>query len=120
VQPFIDMHHVGDALLQQGFLDPVMTMEQLTVSYTDIITLLHDLRLMRREYQFNGQQGLLGKKCWRRFLKMYEQFRDEAKQIPATFEVIYGHAWNTDMKTVKANQSGEAVIPISHLKKREV
>lgn len=117
VQPFIDMHHVGDALLQQGFLDPVMTMEQLTITYADVITLLHDLRLARREYQFNGGQGLLGKECWRKFLKVYEQYRDEENLIPATFEIVYGHAWNTVMQTEKVNAQNEVLIPISRIQK---
>jgi malonyl-CoA O-methyltransferase len=117
VQPFVDMHNVGDALLQQGFLDPVMTMEQLTVAYTDVVTLFHDLRFMRREYQFNGEQGLLGKTCWQRFLHMYEQYRNEDNLIPATFEVVYGHAWNTIMQTEKVNAQNEVLIPVSKIQK---
>jgi malonyl-CoA O-methyltransferase len=30
-------------------------------------------------------------------LEMYESYRDNGK-IPATYEVIYGHAWKNEMK----------------------
>ena len=39
-----DMHDVGDALVRQGFADPVMDMEHLTLTYPDVGALLQELR----------------------------------------------------------------------------
>ena len=38
------------------------------------------------------RRGLTGKAEWRRLEQAYERFRKEGK-LPATYEVIYGHAW---------------------------
>ena len=36
VNRFIDLHDLGDMLVQSGFADPVMDMEHLTLTYTDV------------------------------------------------------------------------------------
>ena len=39
----MDMHDLGDALVGSGFADPVMEMEQLTLTYERFDDLLRDL-----------------------------------------------------------------------------
>ena len=48
-------------------------------------------------------------------IKAYDAFRCDSK-IPATYEVIIGHAWALD----RAQQNGNAehTFPLSRLKKR--
>jgi malonyl-CoA O-methyltransferase len=41
------------------------------------------------------KRGLLGKSAWARLEHAYETHRLEGR-LPATFEVIYGHAWAGD------------------------
>ncbi|KPJ91435.1 MAG: malonyl-[acyl-carrier protein] O-methyltransferase BioC, partial [Gammaproteobacteria bacterium SG8_15] len=43
VHPFIDMHHVGDALLRAQLADPVMDMEYFTLTFNDGFQLMREL-----------------------------------------------------------------------------
>ena len=65
VNRFIDMHDVGDALVHAGFSNPVMEMEQITLTYADLPALLRDLKaigahtvLEGRRAGLDGQIGL--------------------------------------------------------------
>ncbi len=44
VNRFLDMHDVGDMLVQAGFADPVMDMEMITMTYADAGALMRDLK----------------------------------------------------------------------------
>jgi malonyl-CoA O-methyltransferase len=43
------------------------------------------------------KRGLSGKKSWQAVLSHYEALRDGGK-LPATFEVVYGHAWKPESR----------------------
>ena len=44
VNQFVDMHDIGDALLQDGFAEPVMEAEMMTVTYNTVDAIMHDLK----------------------------------------------------------------------------
>lgn len=91
---FVDMHDVGDALLQAGFRDPVVDMEIITLTYADVRGLLRDLKGIGANNATQGRNhGLTGKTRMQAFLQAYEQFRQTDGKYPATYEVVYGHAW---------------------------
>ncbi|OYY93329.1 MAG: malonyl-[acyl-carrier protein] O-methyltransferase BioC [Hydrogenophilales bacterium 28-61-23] len=93
VNRFIDMHDVGDALVHAGFSNPVMEMEQITLTYADLAALLRDLKAIGAHTVLEGRrEGLMGKSAWRRLLLNYETFRQN-ERLPASYEVVYGHAW---------------------------
>jgi malonyl-CoA O-methyltransferase len=93
VNRFADMHDVGDMLVAAGFADPVMEMEQITLTYDDARAVMQDLRSIGAHNATAGRsQGLMGKGVWRQVQQNYEQLRRDGK-LPATFEVVYGHAW---------------------------
>ncbi len=93
VNRFADMHDVGDMLVAAGFADPVMEMEQITLTYDDVRAVMQDLRSIGAHNATAGRsQGLMGKGVWRQVQQNYEQLRRDGK-LPATFEVVYGHAW---------------------------
>jgi len=90
---FADMHDIGDMLLQAGFADPVMDMEYMTMTYEDVRGVLYDLKRVGAHNATAGRgRGLMGKNAWLRLVENYEQARCDGK-LPATYEVIYGHAW---------------------------
>jgi malonyl-CoA O-methyltransferase len=94
VNPFIDMHDVGDALLQAHWAEPVTDMERLTMTYRDLKTLMLDLKHIGAHNVTRGRaRGLTGKQRFQRFTAAYEAFRHEGV-LPSTYEVIYGHAWS--------------------------
>lgn len=93
VNRFIDMHDLGDALVAAGFTDPVMEMEMITVEYASVEALARDLKASGGQHVLESRAtGLAGRRRWRHMVERYEGHRRNGA-LPATFEVIYGHAW---------------------------
>jgi malonyl-CoA O-methyltransferase len=94
INEFIDMHDVGDAMQASGLDVPVLDMEHLTVPYRQSIELMRELKILgAHSIQQGRQQGLTSPSRLRQVNKAYEQFRGDDGLLPATYEVIYGHAW---------------------------
>jgi malonyl-CoA O-methyltransferase len=92
-QRFIDMHDLGDMLVGCGFADPVMDMEVITLTYDDLDSLFAELRAAGSSCAMKVRRhGLTGRQGWLAARAAYEAIRRDGK-LPATFEVIYGHAW---------------------------
>jgi malonyl-CoA O-methyltransferase len=104
---FIDMHDLGDALVASGFADPVMEMETLTLTYESLEGLWRDLK---------GAGALSGRTApglrtprWReRIAQRYELLRRDGR-LPASFELIYGHAWKAAPRQ-RASADGVSVV----------
>ena len=93
VNRFLDMHDIGDALVRAGFADPVLDVERVVLTYDDVISVMRDLKSIGAHNATDGRvRGLQGRKFLQNLTQQYEQFRKNGK-LPATFEVIYGHAW---------------------------
>lgn len=93
VNRFVDMHDIGDMLVHNGFATPVMDMEYITLTYDDVISVMRDLKAIGAHNVTQGRRhGLTGKTAWQQAINHYEMLRIEGK-LPATFEVVYGHAW---------------------------
>ena len=106
VNRFLDMHDIGDALVRAGFAAPVMDMETVTLTYDDLAGLMRDLKALGAHNANQGRgRGLLGKSAWQRLQQQYEALRRDGK-LPATYEVVYGHAW----KGEKRPMPGEAQV----------
>ncbi len=95
VNTFVDMHDIGDQMLQSGFNNPIMEMETLTLTYDKVIDLMRDLKGIGAQTVRNRSKSLTGKTKFKKMIDMYESYRSEGK-LPATYEVIYGHAWKGD------------------------
>lgn len=94
VNQFIDMHDLGDALMRTGFTTPVMDMEHIVLTYQDVLSIMRDLKAIGAHNVMSGRrQGLTGKGFIQTVAKNYEFFRTHENILPATYEVIYGHAW---------------------------
>lgn len=94
VHDFLDMHDVGDALVRTGFADPVMDVERLTLTYAEVTGLLRDLKAIgAHNAVLQRAAGLTGKARYARFSAAYESFRNAEGRLPASYEVVYGHAW---------------------------
>ncbi|MBL8446285.1 MAG: methyltransferase domain-containing protein [Zoogloeaceae bacterium] len=107
VHRFIDMHDLGDALVKAGFSDPVMDMEMITLTYGDLNGLLADLRgAGATNAATTRPRGLAGKTEWAKARADYPR-QPEDGRLPASFEVIQGHAWKM-APTVTAD--GRSVI----------
>lgn len=93
VSNFIDMHHVGDALLNAGLEGPVMDAENFTLTYLDAYKLMRDLKAVGARNAVVGRNhSLTGKQHLKAMIEEYEKYRCDGV-LPATYEVVYGHAW---------------------------
>ena len=93
VNRFIDMHDIGDALLRAGFADPVVDMECITMTYRDVRSVMVDLKAIGAHNVMAGRpRGLFGKSAWRKVQENYGRLAKDGL-LPATFEIVYGHAW---------------------------
>ncbi|VAW49181.1 Malonyl-[acyl-carrier protein] O-methyltransferase [hydrothermal vent metagenome] len=120
VNQFIDMHDVGDALIRAGFGQPVMDMELFTLTYDQPIGVLKDLKAIGATHaNQNRAQGLMGKNRFQTMLKAYETHRKETK-IPATYEVVHGHAWAApeQLKGPNRNKTGHIEISLEAFSKQ--
>lgn len=131
VNQFIDMHDIGDALLLDGYAEPVMEAEILTVTYDAVDLLMRDLKAIGANvtakettnettnetmneslseqnlhaghgsgHSSARKKGLGGKSDLQHMRENYEQFRQDGL-LPASYEIIYGHAWKSDPDDVK-------------------
>lgn len=104
---FADMHDIGDMMVQSGFADPVMDMELLTLTYEDVRAVLQDLKKIGAHNATVGRsKGLMGKMAWAHLIENYERQRKNGR-LPATFEVVYGHAWKPQPRVTR---DGAAII----------
>jgi malonyl-CoA O-methyltransferase len=118
VHRFIDMHDLGDAMLRAGFADPVMDTERLTITYPDVDALLRELADSGSGNVAMGRRrGLTGRIATAKFRERYESFRRDGR-LPASLEVVYGHAWAVDRGRRPGAASGEMRIPVSSVTRR--
>lgn len=114
---FTDMHDIGDYLLQENMINPVMDMEIITVSYRNLSDLIHAIKAQGvRNINSKRRIGLMGKLQWQAFCKAFTSQCAFDHQYPLTYEVIYGHAW----KGVDPSSTQEIVyIPATAIVKRQ-
>ncbi len=92
-----DMHDWGDMLVQQGFAEPVMDMERITLTFATPARLLQELRELGRNFHPARFPALRGSRAWRDRLEQALAERlaspEHGGQLALTFEIIYGHAF---------------------------
>jgi malonyl-CoA O-methyltransferase len=110
VSPFADMHDLGDLLVETRFAEPVMDCERLTVTYARVDDLMRDLKLLGAHNVTAGRaRGLTGRQRIEAMRAAYERFRVDGR-LPATYEVVYGHAWGPVQRVA---EDGAALVPVS-------
>lgn len=113
VNSFLDMHDIGDAMVRAGLAEPVMDVEQINLTYAEVKGLVQDLKTLGAHNVTAGRsRGLMGRGRWQRMQDAYEQYRHKGL-LPATYEVIYGHAWVTEAPSRSID--GVVKVPVSVL-----
>ncbi len=109
---FMDMHDLGDGLIRRGFSGPVLDVEHLTLTYSDVAGVLADLKGLGATNAASGRpRALTGKRAWSAFVAAYEARRIDGR-LPLTFEVVYGHAWAPDAGARPQDGSTVTASPI--------
>ena len=115
----LDMHDIGDDLLAQHFIDPVVDMEKIVGHYRDWPALLNGLRATGlRNYHSARCCGLTTKADWIEFEKYVRKYCNNAGKFPLTHEVIYGHAWRGEARQLRDGDT--TFVPLSMLRRPRV
>ncbi len=118
VSRFIDMHDIGDALVRNGFSAPALDVEHYTLTYDDVKGVMTDLKAIGAHNATSGRaRGLQGRGFLQNLTQAYEQFRVNNK-LPATFEVVYGHAWVNAREPISMGPAGQDFSPITFVKRK--
>ena len=95
ISPFVEIRDLGGLLQRAGFALPVVDSDTITVTYSDALALMRDLRgmgesnvLKERRAGFTRRSTLLKADAYYR-----EMFGDADGRIPATFQVLYLAGW---------------------------
>jgi len=120
VNDFTDMHDLGDELINVGLAEPVMDMDLMSLTYKDAMSVMSDLKAIGANTTLKNQakpveQGLVTPAKLKRVIKFYEAFRKDGV-VPASYEVIYGHAWKTKQREAKVSQT-EFSVSVDQIKR---
>lgn len=93
VNPFPDMHDIGDGLVRAGLRDPVLDVDRLQVSYATPDRLFADLTRAGARNALAGRgRGLLGRRRFQIMTDALASGRADGK-IVLDLELVYGHCW---------------------------
>lgn len=110
VHDFTDLHVYGDLMVQAGLADPVMDMEHITLTYPDVAGVMQDIRGVGAVNAVSGRErGLLGRRRLKLLHAAYEAHRRPDGTLPATYEVVYGHAWGAAQRRLAGGETRIAV-----------
>lgn len=90
VNPFADMHDIGDGLVRAGLRDPVLDVDRLNIRYEDPKRFFADLTAAgARNALASRRRGLLGRRAFDDAVARL--FADGS--LTVTLEIVYGHAF---------------------------
>lgn len=113
VHAFLDMHDIGDIIVQAGLQEPVMQREVITLTYDSVRAVMKDLKYIGASNALQTRsRGLLGRHRFEQVEQAYEQWRVEGR-LPASYEVVYGTAWSS-----QTARDGMATISIEDIGNR--
>ena len=118
VSAFAPIQTVGDAMLAAGFRNPVLDGDTFTLTYADAMTLMRELHgIGAGNALATRRRSLTGKQRMRNAIAAYETFRQPDARLPATYEVIYAHAFGPDPgQPRRGGRDGEiAAVPLSRI-----
>ncbi len=86
----VDMHDLGDMLVEAGFAEPVMDQETLTLTWPDVEAMIKELRGLGGNADPDRAAGLRTPRWKREFLIALTPAHGARPEM--AFEIVYGHA----------------------------
>lgn len=114
VNPFLDMHDIGDAAVKAGLRDPVLDVDRMAVTYSHPDALFQDLTRVAGRNCLNGRNPALVSKA--RFGKVIDALEATANGdvLTLNLELVYGHCWGCGPRP----PAGDFLIDASHIGRR--
>lgn len=110
--PFVDMHDLGDMLVEAGFADPVMDQEVLTLTWASPAEALAELRQLGGNADPQRHGGLRTQR-WRAALEQDLARAHPGGRIALEFEIVYGHAVRP---APRARVAAETSLPLADMR----
>jgi SAM-dependent methyltransferase len=95
VAPFADVRDLGALLQRAGFALPVADVDRVTVRYSSVFNLMHDLRAMgATNVLLERRRQPLRRATLLRMAQLYaEKFADPDGKLRATFDIVWLSGW---------------------------
>ena len=114
VNPFLDMHDVGDAAVRSGLRDPVLDVDRLTVTYEKPAALFRDLTAVGgRNSLRDRRHSLTGRRQFGAMTEALDASRIDGR-IALDLELVYGHCWGSGV----SGPAGEFRVDPSQIGRR--
>jgi hypothetical protein len=117
IAPFADVRDMGGLLQRAGFALPVADTETLTARYSNLFSLIKDLRAMGLSNSLNARSRKpLTKTFWAKAAEIYAtRYSDVDGKIRATFSIVWLSGWAPSPSQPKALQPGSAKISLKDI-----
>jgi malonyl-CoA O-methyltransferase len=117
VSLFPSIAQFGDALIAAGFKDPVLDRDEFTLKHDDLGDLMRELRTLGATNAMRERRrSLTGRARFARAAQAYEALRGEDGRLPATWEVVYAHAWGPQPGTpIRVGGVDEVQVPVAKI-----
>jgi malonyl-CoA O-methyltransferase len=116
VHGFVDMHDIGDLALRAGLSEPVMDVDRLQVTYTDVGSFVADMRACGAGNVAAGRRtSLTARRSWAVFRDTLEATRCDGR-FALTVELLFGQAWGGGLD--RANVRGDATISLEEMERQ--
>lgn len=118
VHEFIDMHILGDILVDAGLELPVVDVNYLTVTHATVMSCLKDLKAIGANNAAGARaRGLMPRGRLRALEEAYAPRRNRDGLIETTYEIVYGHAWASELRQGR-EADGAVSVPLSQISRR--
>jgi hypothetical protein len=106
---------MGALLQRAGFALPVVDFDRITVEYSDILSLMRDLRGMgAANATFSRLNKFTRRAVFMEAGRIYqEKFGDAAGRIPATFDILYCIGWRPHESQQQPLKPGSAKVRLA-------
>lgn len=117
VHAFFDGQILGDLLLGAGLEEPVLDVDRLKVSYSELSSVIRDLRACGGTNTAGGRRrGLMGRRRWQKFVEALWRDQGEGRdgRLSLTVELIFGQAFGSGAASM-VQDSGEVLFPVDRI-----
>ncbi len=121
VSLFPSIAQFGDALMAAGFKNPVLDRDEFVLGHPDLGSLMRELRTLGATNAMSERRrSLTGRARFARAAEAYEALRAADGHLPATWEVIYAHAWGPPPGApIRVGGVDEVQVPVSSIRVRQ-